>query len=59
MNEGKKVRVKVRTIHSTYTGNLFIPAERKRFSDVINEPDTIFINPANDNFYLCSGRSAW
>ena len=44
MNEGKKERVKVRTIHSTYTGDLFIPAQRKRFSDVINESDMVFIN---------------
>lgn len=44
MNEGRKVRVEVRTIHATYTGDLFIPRMRKRFSDVINEPETIFIN---------------
>ena len=44
MNEGKKVRVKMRTIRTTYTGFLFIPAQRKRFSDVINEHDTVFIN---------------
>lgn len=44
MNEKKKIRVKVRTIHTTYTGDLFIPDLRKRFSDVINEPDLVFIN---------------
>jgi hypothetical protein len=44
MNEGKRIRVKVRTIYATYTGDLFIPAKRKRLSDVINEPDPIFIN---------------
>lgn len=43
-NEGKKVRVKVRTIHATYTGDLFIPKMRNRLSDVINEHDSIFIN---------------
>jgi hypothetical protein len=44
MNEGKRVRVKVRTIHTTYKGDLFVPAKRNRLSDVINEPDPIFIN---------------
>lgn len=44
MNEGKEVRVKVRTIHATYTGALFVPAMRNRFSDVINDPGSIFIN---------------
>jgi len=44
MNDGKKVRIKVRTIYATYTGDMFIPAKRNRFSDVINEPDPIFIN---------------
>lgn len=44
MNEGKKVRVEVRTIYATYKGDLFIPAKRNRLSDVINEPDPIFIN---------------
>lgn len=44
MNEGKMERVKVRTIHANYEGDLFIPAQRKRFSDVINEHDTMFIN---------------
>lgn len=44
MNEGKGVRVRVRTIHATYTGELFVPAMRNRFSDVINEPGLIFIN---------------
>lgn len=34
----------MRTIHATYTGDLFIPGLRKRFSDVINEPDLTFIN---------------
>lgn len=43
MNEGYHVRVKVRTLHATYTGDLFIPAKRNRFSDVINEPGS-FIN---------------
>ena len=44
MKKGKTVRVKVRTIHSTYTGDLFVPEMRNRLSDAINEPDPIFIN---------------
>ena len=44
MNEGHQVKVKVWTVHATYTGNLFIPAKRKRFSDVINDPSALFIN---------------
>ena len=44
MKEGKRVRVKVRTIHGGYTGDLFVPARRNRLSDVINEPDPIFIS---------------
>ena len=44
MNEGHQVRVKVRTVHAVYTRNLFVPAKRKRFSDVMNEPGALFIN---------------
>jgi len=44
MNEGHQVRVKVRTVHAVYTGDLFVPAKRKRFSDVINDPESTFIN---------------
>lgn len=44
MKEGDKVRVKVRTIYATYTGDLFIPVMRNRLSDVINEHGPIFIN---------------
>ena len=44
MAEGIKVRLQVRTILATYTGDLFIPSTRKRFSDVINAPHHDFIN---------------
>lgn len=44
MNEGQQVRVKVRTVHAVYTGNLFVPEKRKRFSDVINDPGALFIS---------------
>lgn len=43
-SEEKKERVKVRTMHAVYTGDLFIPEMRNRFSDVINAPEIIFIN---------------
>ncbi|MCG3117859.1 MAG: hypothetical protein LLH30_19485 [Candidatus Manganitrophus sp. SA1] len=44
MNEGQHVRVKVRTVHAVYTGDLFVPEKLKRFSDVINNPGAVFIN---------------
>jgi len=44
MSEGKEVKVRVRTTQATYTGGLFIPTMRNRFSDVINEPDSIFLS---------------
>lgn len=44
MEEGKKDRIIVRTTHAVYTGDLFIPERRKRFSDVIDAPDAMFIN---------------
>ncbi|MDC4228300.1 MAG: hypothetical protein MPW17_22715 (plasmid) [Candidatus Manganitrophus sp.] len=44
MNEGRQIRVTVRTVHAVYTGGLFVPAKRKRFSDVINDASALFIN---------------
>ena len=44
MSGEKKVRVRIRTIRSTYTGDLFIPPMRNRFSDVVNEPEQFFVN---------------
>jgi len=35
--EGKKVRIKVRTIHSTYIGDILLPAMRNRVSDFLNK----------------------
>lgn len=42
--KGLKVKIQVRTIYSTYTGDLFVPPKRNRFSDVINDTDTNFIS---------------
>lgn len=44
MDKGRKERVRIRTNHALYTGYLFIPERRNRFSDVINEPNLVFIN---------------
>lgn len=44
MAEGKKVRVKVRTINAAYEGSLNIPAMRNRVSDVLNDGEKTFIN---------------
>ena len=33
----RKVRVWVKTVDSAYTGFVYLPAERKRFSDVLND----------------------
>lgn len=44
ITQGKKVRVRIRTIHAVYTGDLFVPSKRNRFSDVMNEPSLVFIN---------------
>lgn len=44
MAEGKKVRVRVRTINATYEGSILIPPMRKRVSDVLNDDEKGFIN---------------
>ena len=47
MPEGKKARVRIRTVNATYVGDLFIPPMRNRVSDVFNDDDRIFINLTN------------
>src|SRR5437879_13580372 len=42
--EGKKVRIKVRTIHSTYIGDILLPAMRNRVSDYFNDDKYMFLN---------------
>ena len=44
MAEGKKVRVKVRTVNSTYVGDVLVPAMRNRVSDLFNDEMRVFIN---------------
>ena len=44
MSEGKKARIRVRTVNGTYVGDFFIPAMRNRVSDVLNEEQRLFIN---------------
>jgi hypothetical protein len=42
--EGKKVRIRVRTVSSLYVGDFVIPPMRNRVSDVLNEEERLFIN---------------
>jgi len=42
--EGKKVRIKVRTIHSVYVGDILLPPMRNRVSDVLNDEKVAFLN---------------
>jgi hypothetical protein len=42
--EGKKVRIKVRTIHTTYIGDILLPAMRNRVSDYLNDDKFVFLN---------------
>lgn len=44
MAEGKKVRIRVRTVSSLYVGDFVIPPMRNRVSDVLNEEERLFIN---------------
>jgi len=42
--DGKKVRVKVRTIHAVYVGDVLLPAMRNRMSDYFNDEKHTFFN---------------
>jgi hypothetical protein len=42
--EGKKVRIRVRTVNSTYVGDFLVPPMRNRVSDAINEEARLFIS---------------
>lgn len=44
MSEGKRVKVRVKSVRSTYEGYLLVPQMRKRVSDVLNEEERLFIN---------------
>ena len=43
MPEGKKVRIRVRTVSCVYVGDFLIPPMRNRVSDAINEEHRLFI----------------
>jgi len=42
--EGKKVRIRVRTVSCTYVGDFLVPPMRHRVSDAINEDARLFVN---------------
>jgi hypothetical protein len=42
--EGKKVRIRIRTVNSTYVGDFLVPPMRNRVSDAINEEVRLFIS---------------
>lgn len=44
MPEGKKVRIRVKTVNCTYVGDFLIPPMRNRVSDAINEEQRLFIS---------------
>jgi hypothetical protein len=44
MAEGKKVRVKIKTMHNVYVGDMLIPPMRHRIVDVVNDEQRLFIN---------------
>ena len=44
MPEGKKVRIRVRTVSCNYVGDFLIPSMRNRVSDAINEEQRLFIS---------------
>jgi len=45
--EGKKIKIRVRTVNGTYEGEFVIPPMRNRVSDVLNEEQRLFINLTN------------
>ena len=44
MAEGKKVRIRVRTVNCIYVGDFLVPPMRNRVSDAINEEARLFIS---------------
>jgi len=42
--EGRKVRIRVRTVSCVYVGDFLIPPMRSRVSDAINEEQRLFIS---------------
>jgi hypothetical protein len=44
VTEGKKVRIRVRTVSSIYVGEFLVPPMRNRVSDALNEDTHQFIS---------------
>ena len=44
VSEGKKARIRVRTVNGSYVGDFLIPPMRNRVSDVLNEEQRLFIS---------------
>ncbi len=44
MPEGRKVRIRIRTVNCTYVGDFLVPPMRNRVSDAINEEIRLFIS---------------
>lgn len=44
MPEGKKVRIRVRTVNCVYVGDFLVPPMRSRVSDALNEEQRLFIS---------------
>ena len=44
MPDGKKVRIRIRTVNCTYVGDFLVPPMRNRVSDAINEDVRLFIS---------------
>ena len=42
--EGRRVRIRVRTVNCTYVGDFLVPPMRNRISDAINEETRMFIS---------------
>ena len=44
MVDGKKIRIRVRTVNAIYVGDIIVPAMRNRVSDLFNDEKVTFIN---------------
>ncbi len=44
MTEGKRAKIRVRTVNNSYVGEFTIPPMRNRVSDVLNEEQRQFIS---------------
>jgi hypothetical protein len=42
--DGRRVRIRVRTVNCTYVGDFLVPPMRNRISDAINEETRMFIS---------------